>query len=216
QVLPLLLYVGEALLEGADLLFERRNAAVADLRGFLEVAPSRCVLRLGPQLLQLGLLALQLRDRVLLGLPLGLHGVGAVAQLLQLLLYALATLLRGLVLLLRQRRELDRVLPDLPLDLVDLLRERVDLDPQPARRFVDQVDRLVGEEAIADVAMRQCGGRDEGVVRYPYAVVDLIALFESAQDRDRVLERGLAHEHGLKAPLERRVLLDVLAVLVEG
>src|SRR3989441_10243215 len=45
------------------------------------------------------------------------------------------------------------------LALVVLLRERVDLDPQPARRSVDQVDRLVGEEAIADVAMRQCGDR---------------------------------------------------------
>jgi hypothetical protein len=31
-----------------------------------------------------------------------------------------------------------------------------------------------------------------------------------------VLDRGLAHVHLLEAPLERRVLLDVLAELVEG
>ncbi len=46
--------------------------------------------------------------------------------------------------------------------------------------------------------------------------MDLVALLEAAQDRDGVLDRGLAHEHRLEAPLERRVLLDVLAVLVEG
>ena len=46
-------------------------------------------------------------------------------------------------------------------------------------------------------------------------MVDLVALLEPAQDRDRVLDARLAHVHGLEAPLERRVLLDVLAVLVE-
>ena len=43
----------------------------------------------------------------------------------------------------------------------------------------------------------------------------LVALLQAAQDRDRVGDRRLADEHGLEAPLERGVLLDVLAVLVE-
>ena len=46
-------------------------------------------------------------------------------------------------------------------------------------------------------------------------MVRLVALLEAAQDRDRVLDRRLADEDRLEAPLERRVLLDVLAVLVE-
>ena len=46
-------------------------------------------------------------------------------------------------------------------------------------------------------------------------MVDLVALLEPAQDRDRVLDRRLADEHRLEAALERGVLLDVLAVLVE-
>ena len=46
-------------------------------------------------------------------------------------------------------------------------------------------------------------------------MVDLVALLEAAQDRDRVLDGRLADEHGLEAALERGVLLDVLAVLVE-
>ena len=46
-------------------------------------------------------------------------------------------------------------------------------------------------------------------------MVRLVALLEPAQDRDRVGDGRLAHEHRLEAPLERGVLLDVLAVLVE-
>ena len=46
-------------------------------------------------------------------------------------------------------------------------------------------------------------------------MVHLVALFEAAEDRDRVVDRRLADEHRLKPPLERRVFLDVLAKLVE-
>ena len=45
--------------------------------------------------------------------------------------------------------------------------------------------------------------------------MDLVALAQAAQDRDRVLDRGLVDEDRLEAPLQRGVLLDVLAVLVE-
>ena len=46
-------------------------------------------------------------------------------------------------------------------------------------------------------------------------MVDLVALLQAAQDRDRVLDGRLADEDRLEAPLQRGVLLDVLAVLVE-
>ncbi len=44
-------------------------------------------------------------------------------------------------------------------------------------------------------------------------MVDLEALAQAAEDRDRVLGGRLVDDHGLEAPLERGVLLDVLAVL---
>ena len=52
-----------------------------------------------------------------------------------------------LVGLLGQRRLLDLELADAPLDDVDLERHRVDLDAQPRRGLVDEVDGLVGELA---------------------------------------------------------------------
>ncbi len=68
-------------------------------------------------------------------------------------LEAFEPLLRGGVGLLAQRRPLDLELLDTTLDLVDLDRHRIDLDPQSARSLVDQVDRLVGQEPSADVAV---------------------------------------------------------------
>ena len=43
----------------------------------------------------------------------------------------------------------------------------------------------------------------------------LVALLQSPQDRDGVLDRRLIHVHRLEAPLQRRVLLNVLSVLVQ-
>src|SRR5437588_615966 len=86
---------------------------------------------------------------------------------------------------------------------------------QPRRRLVDQVDRLVGQEAVGDVAVGEHGRRHQRRVLDPHPVVHLVALAEAAQDRDRVLDRGLVHQHRLEAPLQGRVLLYVLAVLVE-
>src|SRR3546814_13003983 len=46
-------------------------------------------------------------------------------------------------------------------------------------------------------------------------VVQLIFFLDAAQDRDRILDRRLADENGLEAPLERGVFLDMLAIFVE-
>ena len=46
-------------------------------------------------------------------------------------------------------------------------------------------------------------------------MVDLVALAQAAQDADGVLDGRLGNQHRLEAALERGVLLDVFAVLVE-
>src|SRR5205823_4074551 len=107
-------------------------------------------------------------------------------------------------------------LPYAALDDVDLGGHGVDLDAQARRGLVDQVDGFVGQEPPGDVAVGQDGRADEGGVLDAHTVVDLVALLQAAQDGDRVLDRGLADIHRLEAALEGGVLLDVLAVLVEG
>ena len=51
-----------------------------------------------------------------------------------------------------------------------------------------EVDGLVGQEPIGDVAVRQHGRGDERRVLELHAVVDLVALAQAAQDADRVLD----------------------------
>ena len=150
---------------------------------------------------------------LLLALPLGAHAGRLLAQLGQLALDLLAAVGRGLVL--GHRDLLDLELLDPALDLVDLGRHRGQLDADAAGGLVDEVDRLVGEEAVGDVAVAEGGGGDQRRVGDRDLVVRLVALLEAAQDRDRVLDRRLADVDRLEAALERGVLLDVLLVLVE-
>jgi hypothetical protein len=63
--------------------------------------------------------------------------------------------------------------------------------------------------------VRQRRRGDDRRVGDPHAVVRLVALLEAAEDRDRRLDGRLVDLDGLEAALERGVLLDVLAVLVE-
>ena len=114
-----------------------------------------------------------------------------------------------------QRLPLDFELRGAALQLVDLRWHGVDLDAQRSCRFIDQVDGLVGQEAVGDVAMRQRRRRDDGRVLDADAVMHFVLLAQSAQDGDGVFHAGLAHEDDLEAALQRGIFLDVLAILVE-
>ena len=63
--------------------------------------------------------------------------------------------------------------------------------------------------------MREHGRRNQRGVGDADAVMLLVLVLQAAQDRDRVLDARLVNEHRLEAPRQRRVLLDVLLVLIE-
>ena len=89
------------------------------------------------------------------------------------------------------------------------------LDPHPRAGLVDQVDRLVGQEAVGDVAVGELGGGVQRVVGDRHPVVLFVALAQPFEDLDRVLDRGLVDLDLGEAALQRRVALEVFAVLVE-
>ncbi len=102
------------------------------------------------------------------------------------------------------------------LHLVDLARHAFQFHRQPAGGFVHQVDGLVGQKAIGDVAVRQLGGRHQGRVLDLHALVmGLVARLQAAQDGDRVFDVRLADKDRLEAALQGGVFLDVLAIFVE-
>ena len=183
------------------------------------------------ELLRLGLGELEDRDARphrddvgdLLLADLGLLAVvGGLPVLLE-----LALLLRQLALRVAQRGRalevllLDRALLVAPrgLDLVlELLvaRGRAHRADAHARGgLVDQVDGLVGQVAVLDVAARELRRGDQRLVRDADAVVGLVAIAQAAQDLHGVVDRRLLDADLLEAPLERGVALEVLAVLVQ-
>ena len=192
-----------------------RDGGVAQLGSARQVALARRARSLRLARIELGLEVLHVDDGVLLVLPFGLARVEALLGGGDVAAQGLEPLLGGLVALLHERLLLDLHLRELALGGVDFFGHAVDLDAQAAGRLVHQVDGLVGQEAVGDVAVRQLGRRHDGAVGDAHAVVDLVLLLQAAQDGDGVLDGRLAHQHRLEAALERGVLLDVLAVLVE-
>ena len=124
-------------------------------------------------------------------------------------------LLGGRVGFLAQGLALDLHLHEIAIDGVELFGLGVDLHLQARSRLVDEIDGLVGQKAIGDVAVREGRRSDQRAVGDAHAVVQLVLLLQAAQDRDGVLDRRLGDEDRLEAPRQRSVLLDVLAILVE-
>ena len=154
-------------------------------------------------------------DQVFLLLPVGFQRVGLFAHLSQLFFDDRQPFFRIGIAFLLQRLLLDFQLRGPALQLVDVGGHGIDLDAQRGRRFVDQVDGFVGQEAVGDVAMRQGGRGHDGRVLDAHAVMHFVAFFQAAQNGDRVFDVRLAHEDDLEAAFERGIFLDVLAILVE-
>ena len=207
--------LAERLLGGLQLLLELTQLAVLDARRALEVAAALRLVELGVLALDVVLDRLDRVELLLLKLPARGHAAVLLIELGEVLLDGGEPLLALGVLLELERLALDLELHDPAAHLVELRGHRVVLDAQARRCLVEQVDGLVGKEPVCDVALRERRSRHQRAVLDAHAVVGLVARLESAQDRDGVLDRRLADVDGLEAPLERRILLDVLAVLVE-
>jgi hypothetical protein len=209
QLLQLLLGSESAGLEGGQ-------PPVAQLRRGGQVAVAFGSLRLGPDLLDLLLGGLNRGDRLLLEMPASRQCFDLLPEVGQFLAQGGQPLLGGRVRLLGEGGLLDLQLDLTAAALVDLLRHRVDLDSQPGCGFVDQVDRLVRQLPGRDVTVGENRGGQQRAVGDADAVMDFVALLQTAQDGHGIGHRGLGDEHRLEPPLERGVLFDVLAELVEG
>ena len=95
-----------------------------------------------------------------------------------------------------------------------LRRKRHVVHARASARLVDDVDGLVGQESVLDVAVGQRDGSLEGLGRIAHVVVLLVGRLKATDDLERVGNARLVDVHGLEASLERGVLLDVLAVLL--
>ncbi len=105
---------------------------------------------------------------------------------------------------------------DLVVEVLEVGRAGHRLEPDAGAGLVDDVDRLVGQAAAGDVPVGELDGGLEGLVGDLDAVVRLVAVAEAAEDLQGLgLARRLDDDR-LEPALEGAILLDVLAVLVEG
>ena len=138
------------------------------------------------------------------------------AQLGHFLLDFLAALLGVLLGLVGQLAVGQFELHQPPLHHVDLAGHAFQFHRQPAGGLVHQVDGLVGQEAVGDIAVRKVGRRHEGRVLDPHALMmGLVTRLQTAEDGDRVLDRRLADHDRLESAFQGGVLFDVFAIFVE-
>ena len=76
---------------------------------------------------------------------------------------------------------------DLLVDLLEVRRPGHGLEADAGAGLVDHVDRLVGQAAAGDVAVRQLDGGLEGLVGDLHAVVRLVAVAQALEDLDRLV-----------------------------
>ena len=164
------------------MLLQRGDAAIEDLRRCSQVAGALETIGLNAQLIDLLAASTCAFEGCLLALP----------TLLQLTQFALPlgkrlpqfgqALHGGSVGLLLKSQLLHLHAVNGPPALIDLLGRRLDLHPQSRSSLINQIDRLVGQLAPTDVAIRQhCGGH-ESLVGDPDSVMSLVFLLKSAQD----------------------------------
>ncbi len=148
--------------------------------------------------------------------PLGGHGLAFVLQVGQFLLKLLQAFPAGFVLFFSEGFAFDLKLHDGAVHLVQAGGLAVNLGAQVRGGLIDEVDGLIRQLAVRDVAGAKGGRGDHGAIGDAHAVVYLVALFEPAQDADGIRNGWFFHHHGLEAALQGGIFLHVFAVFVQG
>src|SRR5699024_12659933 len=80
---------------------------------------------------------------------------------------------------------------------------------------VEKVNSLIWQEAIIDVAIGQRCCCLQRVIGVRHTVVCFVLIAQAAQDGDGVFHGRLINLYRLETTLQRRVLFNVLAVLIQ-
>ncbi len=118
----------------------------------------------------------QRHDGGLLQLPVRAQSTRLFLQVRQFFFQFSQAFFAGFVLFLLQRLTFDLQLHDLTIDFVQRRRLGIDLHAQARSRFIDQVDGLVGQLPIGDVALAQSRRSNHGSVLNPHAVMHFVAF----------------------------------------
>ena len=199
-----------------QLLFECRKSAVLQFGRLVQVAPLLRFLDIAVHLVDLLADPGQLVHAGFFILPLRFLGSELLLEFREFLLKVLKALHAQFIIFFLERGLLDLQLQDLPLHLIEFCGKGVHLSLDQRACFVYKVDSFIRQESVGDIAVGKNRSAYKRVVHDLDAVIHFIALLESSQDRDSVLNSRFIYHDGLESSLQCRVFLDILSVLLES
>src|SRR3989344_1534144 len=211
-----LLHAEMAAVIGLVVLLGLGQFPVDNLRHPFQIAVPLRDLHLPTQAVHLLAKLVQGLELYLLRVPTGAKLVILLLEALKLLVYLLRARAHPLFMLFGERLPFHLQTSDLLAHAAYLGRQTFRFQTACGGRLVDQVHRLVRQEAVGDVAGAQIHRRNDGFVRNAQAVMYLVLLLEAAQDGHGILQGGLLDHDRLEAPLERGVFFDIPLVFPDG
>ncbi len=151
------------------------------------------------------------RHRAAARVELRAHLVHRRLEIAHLLLDALARLDAHRVGVVGQRRDLRLEGREPPDGFVDLCGDAVDLDALARGRFVEEIDRRVGQRAVLQVALREAHRGEDGPFADLHLVVRFVLRRDAAQDLDGRIDRGSLDRQHAETPEQAGVALLHLA-----
>ena len=90
------------------------------------------------------------------------------------------------------------------------------VNPQARPGLVNQIDRLIGQVAIRNIAVGQRGRRPNRVIGNHYPVVCLVTIPQTGQNLYGIFHAGLFYLHRLETPLQGRIFFNIFTVFLGG
>ena len=126
------------------------------------------------------------------------------------------TLAAQTVVLLLKRLFLNLQLHDTPSQLIQLCGHGIQLCLDQSTRLIHKVDGLIRQETVGNIPVGKGSRSHKGAVRDLHTVEYFIAFLQTTQNGNGVLNCRLIYHNRLETTLQRRVLLNVLTVLVKS
>ena len=161
-----------------QLLLKLRKLAVLQLRRLIQII---ILLRRLNLLINILNFLTQLGETLHRGffiIPLSLLPVKFIPKLRKLSLKMLQPLLAQTIRLLFQSRLFNLKLHDFPAQLIQLRRHRIKLRLNQSTGFIHQVNRLIRQKTVGNIAIGECSRRHKRRVRNLNAVEHLVALLQ--------------------------------------
>ncbi len=98
--------------------------------------------------------------------------------------------------------------------IFDFGRRRKGLQPHFGSRFVNQVNRLIGQITVADIPRRKLHRRQNRRIGNFYFVVRFIFVADALENFHSLFFGRFPDGNRLKTPFQRRILFDVLSVFL--